>query len=294
MDPSKTSQPNSLDGNQAEVLPPTLDAAWTSLLERVEIKAATVQTLQVTRRRRALFFSIVVFLAGLWFLWQIVQPVRNLANSPTSFLDEFQKISSTVFLPLLHQEARRTGPKVFTAVEKAFQTEWTKKSQNFASLMREFDLLLGQLGRDLGQFANSRIDFLLARYEHQLEKDFPAIATDEALLNAVHESLQSALTQVLGVRFRQPFEHLTAMGEAFQGLQVPTQVKKFKDDELHEHLIALINAWLDHRVGSATEGFRVLRETLRNLQDRLLDTVQHLEGKVPAVVNPVEDKEGGQ
>lgn len=282
-------QPNPAPGST-----PSSDQELTATFERIEARVREFQALQTTRRRRAVLMTLLLFGAACWFVWQVLLPIRTIANDPRTFIDAFEREETTVFLPLQGHEFRKTLPKVATAVETAFRKEWDSRQPHMESIVRDLEQSLSVLGRHLNIQATGRVHTFLDRYQERLEKDLPGIADDEETLAAIHAGLEGAITTVIGSRFHQPFETLNAMADTFLALPVPDTYAKMSDTQLQEVMLEQINAYLNLHFDSFLGNLKVVREGLATIENRLFDTIDHLEADLPGAASPAAPGEGGR
>jgi hypothetical protein len=264
-----------------------LQAELAVLLERVEAKVVDIQNLQAARRRRTIILAVLLFGGALWFIGQVVTPFRELFKNSAAFFKAVEKEQATTFLPILRYEFQKVVPLVYAAYEKSFQDAWEKRLPKVQGMVQEFELLLSQIGKHLGQQAVFRTDFLLDRYQKKLENDFPEIAHDEEALEAIHDALQSTITTVLGSRFHRPFEKVATMRDAFLAVPVPDRFRKMNDAQLQETLIDLINAHLNLQFKPLMDNLHFLREGLMIFEDQILDLFQQFDGSRSGTRQPV-------
>ena len=263
------------------------------LLKGIESKVSEIQALQTSRRRRAICFSILIFGAAVWFLFQISIPFREIYQNPGVFVEAIEREGAVTFFPILRYEFQKAGPAVYHAFDQAFQKEWKKRLPRFEGLMREFDLLLGQVRNTLSQQALIRVDILLERYQRRLEKDFPELAQDPEALESIHLALQSALTTVIGTRFHRPFERFGEMRDLFLSVKPPERYQQMSKGELEEELLNLITVYLNLHFRPILDNARLAWDILLDQETRLFSLIHQVDETLPFLATSTE-KMGGQ
>ncbi len=250
-------------------------------LTRIEEKVGMVEALQTSKRRRVWFFSLSILCCAIWFIWSILQPVREIYRDPSTFLHAVEQEETTTFLPILKYEFNQQLPKLYAALDQAFQAEWVKRSARFPTVRDEMNLMLGQINNYLSREGVVRVSLLLDRYQKRLEADFPEIAHDEDALENIGKGLEDALTTVIGARLHKPFESLSKLRDDFLALPVPEDLKKLSDAQLQEVMLDRINAYLNVQFHPIMELVQGVRQQLAAFENHFLDMMQHLEGDLP-------------